>query len=146
MLLGTYPGVLSPKHRTAIPKSFREHLGDQIVITKWYESCLVITSAEAWKALLTRITGFNTMITQSVRDTDRFLLASAYEAKTDAQGRVVLPQSLVSFASLSNEIVFLGLGDRIEVWDKAIWDKKEQDLSHSAESVLEQLARETTHA
>ncbi|MEK7112741.1 MAG: cell division/cell wall cluster transcriptional repressor MraZ [Patescibacteria group bacterium] len=142
MLLGTYRGNISPKRRVAIPASFRKELGDKFIVTKWYEICLVLVSTGNWNALLDRLKGESNLITQGIRDTDRFILGSAYELIPDGQGRVVLPAALVSYAGLKNQASFIGLGDRVEIWDKEAWEKREEFVARKAAELIEKLANE----
>ena len=128
MLLGTYYGVLSPKRRSAVPSQFRKLLGENLIIAKWYEECLVLVSEREWSALLKKLTAKAETITAPVRDTDRFILGSAFTLIADDQGRVVIPEVLASYAGLGNEVVFLGLGDRVEIWDKNTWEEYEKNL------------------
>ena len=140
MLIGNYSTKLSQANRVAVPNSFRKELGKTFVVAKWYENCLVLVSSASWSELLKRITGGTLFVTQSVRDTDRFILGSAYELTTDGQGRTVLPKSLVEFAKLHDEVIFIGLGDRVEVWDKEEWEKREQYVAENAAALLENIA------
>src|SRR3990167_5011829 len=98
MFLGTYTGVLSPKRRVAIPSSFRKLLGERFIVAKWYEGCLVLVGHESFGALLEKLKGETKVITRGVRDTQRFILGSAFEMACDEQGRVVIPNSLVAYA------------------------------------------------
>lgn len=140
MLIGSYSGVLSPKRRTAIPKKFLTELGNSFIIAKWYEGCLVIVEKSVWEALLERVSPKGTVVTGPVRDTDRFILGSAYEIVADEQGRIVIPASLAFYARLSQRITFLGLRDRIEIWNEEVWLKKEREIASQAGEILEKLA------
>ena len=140
MLIGQYSTNLSPKRRIAIPKKIREKLGKKMIVAKWYEGCLVLIGEANWEALLNRLTGESKMITAPVRDTDRFVLGSAYELDTDDQGRVILPSSLTNYAKLSKRVVFVGLGDRAEIWDKDEWEKRELYIARHAGEFIEKLA------
>ncbi len=139
MVIGLYETKVTGKRRLAIPKKFREKLGSTLIVAKWYEKCLVLTGEEGWDDLFKRVTGDIKMITSPVRDTDRFILGSAYEVNPDDQGRVVLPEKLINWAGIKSEAVFLGLGDRVEIWDKAEWEKKEKQIGETAEELLEKL-------
>lgn len=110
MILGIYQGMISPKRRVAIPSSFRKGRGRKFILAKWYEGCLVLVDSQGWSALLERLRGQTKLITRGVRDTDRFILGSAYEVIPDEQGRVVIPASLVIYANLIKEVSFIGLG------------------------------------
>ncbi|OGM15540.1 division/cell wall cluster transcriptional repressor MraZ [Candidatus Woesebacteria bacterium RBG_19FT_COMBO_42_9] len=142
MFLGTYTGKLSPKRRVAMPSSFRKILGENFIVAKWYERCLVIIGRDNWKALLEKLTGKVELITRPVRDTDRFILGSAYEVKPDPQGRFIIPEVLKDYAQLTDEIVFVGLGERIEVWNKHEWHKKEKEVQEQASAMIEELAKD----
>jgi MraZ protein len=142
MVIGSYTSNLTENRRVAIPKRFREEIGEKFIVAKWYENCLVLVSAESWQELLNKLTGKSEIITASVRDTDRFIMGSAYELDADSQGRVVLPVPLVKYAGLTQEVLFIGLGDRIEIWDKGKWFKREEFISDHASELVERLAKD----
>ncbi len=143
MLIGTYYGVLSPKRRLAVPSSFRKILGEKLIIAKWYEECLVLVGEVGWNALLKRLTPKEGIVTKPVRDTDRFILGSAFELEPDEQGRVVIPEILAKYAKLGSEIVFLGLGDRVEIWSKGEWEAHEKKVTEHASNLLEAIAKDS---
>ena len=143
MLVGTFQAALSPKRRTAIPKKFLKELGNRVIMAKWYEGCLALVGETYWLALLKRLTGGETRVpTEPIRDTERFILGSAYEVLPDEQGRVVIPMELVIYAGLSEKLVFIGLMDRIEVWNEDNWREKEKAVSVHAGELVEKLANE----
>lgn len=142
MFLGTFTGRLSPKRRVAMPSPFRKILGENFIVAKWYERCLVIIGSDNWRAFLERLTGKAEIITQPVRDTDRFILGSAFEVSADAQGRFIIPEVLKDYAGITREIVFVGLGERIEVWNKSEWLKKENEVQEKASAMIEKLAKD----
>jgi len=41
--------------------------------------------------------------------------------EADKQGRIVLPQNLREFASLTRDVVIIGASSRVEIWDKQKW-------------------------
>lgn len=140
MLLGNYLSQLGQGKRVAVPKKFRSQLGDSCIVAKWYDKCLVLLSEEAWSELLQRLTVTETIPTQAVRDTMRFVMGSAFEVEFDRQGRFVLPDALLNYADIKEEVMFLGLGSRIEIWDKKEWETKENYIAEHAGALLEQLA------
>ncbi len=142
MLLGTYTVAFSSKHRVAVPSQFRKYLGENFILAKWYEGCLVLVSHDFWKALWQRLTGGEAIIVSQIRDTERFIMASAYEMELDDQGRIVIPEKLVLYAGLGNAVSFLGIGDRVEIWDEAKWSEKEKLLIKEAPKLINELANE----
>ena len=142
MLLGQYEANLTNKDRLAFPKKFRQKLGEKVILARWYEGCLVVVGRDKWGELLLKLTGKAEYVTQPVRDTDRFILGSAYEIDLDKQGRFVVPRILKDYASLSGEVTFLGLGDRVEIWNKRNWGIKEAQIQKQAENLIEKIAHE----
>ncbi len=140
MVIGNFETKLTENRRIAIPKKFRQEVGDKIVVARWYENCLVLIGGDRWGELINRLTGKSEILTAPVRDTDRFILGSAFELETDAQGRVLLPENLVEYAGLTHEVLFIGLGDRVEIWDKAAWLKRESYVAANAAKMVEKIA------
>lgn len=125
-----------------MPVQFRPDLGETYILAKWYEGCLVLVELKAWRALWQRLTGGEARVVSQIRETERFILASAYSVKPDEQGRIVIPEELVTFAGLGEEVAFLGVGDRVEIWDKGRWEGKEKVLREEAAKLIDDLANE----
>jgi MraZ protein len=140
MLIGSYLGILGEKRRTAIPKKFLAELGEKLILAKWYEDCLIVVSNEFWEKLLGRLTGESKVMSFGVRDIERFILGSAFEIEFDTQGRVIIPELLADYAGLTKDIVFIGLKDRVEIWNKETWDKKSKELAKTTKEYVEQIS------
>ena len=143
MLLGQYKAKLTDKNRISVPKRFREELGSEMVIAKWYEKCLVLVSKANWQRLIKRLTGKTEIITSPVRDIDRFIFGSAFEIDLDSQGRFVLPESLKDYSDVKTEVFFIGLGDRVEIWPAETWTNMEKEAEKKASEAIEKLNEST---
>ena len=143
MLVGQYETKISPKRRVAIPYRLRKDLGKGIIIASGTRVVLVMVGEAGWLSLSEKLTASSQFVTQPVRDTDRFILGSAFEIVPDAQGRVVLPESLTGYANMHSEVVFVGLGTRVEIWDKNEWMKRESYVSDNAAKFIETIAKES---
>lgn len=141
MLVGQYTSKLTDKDRISIPKKFREELGDELIVAKWYENCLVLVSREIWEKLLNRLLGESKLITAPVRDIDRFILGSAFEIKLDSQGRFIVPEVLRIYADITDEVTFIGLGDRAEIWSAGKWMEIEKVLETKASEAIETISK-----
>lgn len=142
MLIGQYTSKLTDKDRISIPKKFREELGDELIVAKWYENCLVLVSKKSWKKLLKRLIGVTKLAISPVRDIDRFILGSAFEAKPDKQGRFIVPETLLGYAEIESEVVFVGLSDRVEIWSQEKWRELEESAEEKASQAIEKIAKE----
>ncbi len=138
MLIGQYEAKIDEKGRTALPKKFREVLGDNIILTLGYENSLIIVSKDLWSNLLEGTAG-RPFIEYETRETQRFLLGGATEAALDSKGRFILPAYLREFAKVSDEVVFLGLSRYVEVWDKKRWQEYRENLEENIEGISKRL-------
>ncbi|MEK7521795.1 MAG: hypothetical protein AAB599_03285 [Patescibacteria group bacterium] len=136
MLIGSHIQKVDAKGRTAIPSKFKKELGITVLISRWYEGAVSIFAPESWRRIVEQAT-LGSSVSASARDTERFLLGGAFEATLDAKGRFVIPQILRDFGKIQNEVVFVGLGNRIEVWAKSAWIERELHISKNAEKLLE---------
>ena len=57
----------------------------------------------------------------------------------DAQGRILVPEHLRTYAGLSKEAVVAGVFNRIEVWDKGTWDEYKKKTESSSDEIAEKL-------
>ena len=139
MLIGNFSAKLDlEKGRTALPKKFRSLLGKKVIITAGYENTLMVVGLDSWEKIAQGIVN-QPFISGAARETDRFLLGSAFELELDSQGRLIIPQSLRSYANLSNNIVFIGIGNRVEIWDQSAWEKHQQYLDENIEKIAQKL-------
>lgn len=138
MLIGQYDGKIDSKGRTALPKKFREVLGDKLIITFGYENALIVVSEENWKALLEGTEG-RPFIESDTRETQRFLLGGAANVELDVKGRFILPSYLRQFGKIENEVIFIGLSRYVEIWDKASWTKYQKNLEKNIDTISQRL-------
>ncbi len=141
MIIGQYDGKLGEKYQLAIPKKFREVLGDKIIITKGFEGCLVAVSEENWKTLIEDTDG-RPFTTKNAREKQRFILGNASLVDLDNKGRFVMPEYLRKYAGIKSEVVYAGIEKFFEIWDKVRWEEQQKILSENIESIVEKLSED----
>ena len=57
-------------------------------------------------------------LSSRLTELERFFYGSSHDAELDAAGRIMVPGFLGEHAKLSKEVVVVGAGDRLELWDK----------------------------
>lgn len=120
-LLGTDEAIIDDKGRILIGKKKRERLGDGFVMALGDVGCLVAYPEHRWNEIVTEIMGYSG-INQGRQQYTRLVLGTADdELSFDGQGRVVVPTKLRKLANLNKEVVLVGCGDRLEIWDKDEW-------------------------
>ena len=69
----------------------------------------------------------------------RYFFGSASEGSFDKQGRVLVPPSLRKAAGLEKDVVLVGVQDRIEIWDKALWEERSQISEEDLDAIAERM-------
>jgi MraZ protein len=121
MFLGEYQPNITEGSRIALPKKLRDQIhGDEVVLSRGFEKCVFIYDKEDWvneaeKQVDNPITDLKT------RDIKRYLYSSAAEVVIDAQGRIVVPANLKTYAHLDKKVAIIGAGDHIELWGYDAW-------------------------
>ena len=135
MLKGEYSHNIDPKGRVIIPAKFRDDLGEHFVITKGMENCLYVYPEDQWNAFEDQLNALPTTTDPKARAFAHFFLGSAADGDLDKQGRTLISPALRTYAKLEKEVVFIGMGKRAEIWDKARWDEKNAELELSIEDI-----------
>ncbi len=143
MLRGRYDGKITKKFQIALPKKFRNELGDRIVITKGEGKRLIVVSENGLEPLL-KGTNLSPFINKDASDFQRFVLGNAYDAELDSKGRCVLPEYLRQHAEITEDLVFGGIQDWVEIWNKKNWEDEQARLSTKAPEIAERLAKTVT--
>ena len=134
MLLGEFNHSIDEKGRLIIPAKLRDDLGDSFVICNGLEGCLFVYSQEEWNKFVAELETLPRM-NKDARIFKRYFFGSASEGSFDKQGRVLVPPSLRKAAHLEKDVVLVGVQDRVEIWDKALWEERSQ-VSEEDTSVL----------
>ena len=139
MFLGEYKHNLDYKGRVAVPKKFRTELESGAIITKGLDKCLFLYPKGSWEQLTERLRQLS--VTQAdTRAFGRYLFGGASEVEFDSLGRIKIPDYLLAYASLSKEVMLVGLLDRVEIWNSKSWEKLAVELESKGESIAEKLS------
>jgi MraZ protein len=121
MFLGRYAYSLDEKGRLAIPAKLRTGCEDgEWVLAQGLDHCLFLYPKDEWGEVAERIQSLAAN-RSAARRFARILFAGAVEVNLDKQGRINIPTHLLRWASLEREAVVIGVGRRIEIWDKKSW-------------------------
>ncbi len=128
MLIGEYEHTLDTKGRISMPAKIRRDMGEAFVVTKGLDGCLFAFSQEEWMNFETKLKSLP-LSDKNARNFVRFFLAGATECELDKQGRFLIPANLRTAAKLEKEAVIIGVGTRLEIWNKEIWASKDEEIS-----------------
>ncbi|WP_062105167.1 division/cell wall cluster transcriptional repressor MraZ [Bacillus niameyensis] len=140
MFMGEYQHNIDAKGRLIIPAKFRDGLGETFVITRGLDQCLFGYPLNEWRQLEEKLK-LLPMTKKDARAFTRFFFSGAVECELDKQGRVNLPSSLLGYSKLVKECVILGVSNRIEIWNKELWEEyfaeSEESFSDIAENMID---------
>ncbi|MBQ7133900.1 MAG: division/cell wall cluster transcriptional repressor MraZ [Ruminococcus sp.] len=137
MFSGTTNQTIDSKGRIILPSKFREELGDTVYVTAGFENCVQILSVEQFEHLRNQI---RELPADKALSLQYILVSPATEVAVSSQGRVMIAQKLREDASLTKDIVVVGMDTRIEVWDKESFEEFiEKQKRESVKEALELL-------
>ncbi len=125
MLTGSHAINMDAKGRMAIPTRIRESLaascdGRLMLTAHTQERCLLVYPEPEWKEKLPTIQKLPTL-DPAARRIQRLWIGYATPVDMDGNGRILVPPTLRSFASLDKKLMLVGLGDKLELWDEDSW-------------------------
>ena len=140
MFIGEHAYSLDEKRRMAVPAKFRKALGQYAVITRGLDNCLVLYPKSQWQELAVKLQKLP-VARGEARAFVRILLSGATDVSFDKLGRILIPDYLTKYGGLKKNLILIGLGNRIEIWDKKIWEgykvKTEAQIGSMAERLEE---------
>lgn len=141
MFFGSFERSLDDKNRLVLPSKLREDLGVKVFIMKGYDGALSIYQEVEFSRLVNQINSlpFNE---KNSRDFLRVQLASVCQLDVDKAGRVQIPTQLISKYHISKDVLVLGAGDHIEVWDKKFYSEYMEAAESSFEEIAERLGKD----
>lgn len=141
--LGEYECKLDPKGRLMLPAGLKKQLSpeaqDRFVINRGFEKCLVLYPLNEWKIISEEVNQLN-LYAKKNREFARYFFRGASELALDGTSRLLLPKSLLEYASIEKDLVLFAYSNRIEVWSKAGYDAmlndEPEDFANLAEEVM----------
>jgi MraZ protein len=139
MFLGTHSPRLDDKGRLVLPAKFRDGLASGLVFTKGQERSIVVWPTAEFTEYAERL-NVASRSDAAVRAYLRVLFSGATDEIPDRQGRVMVPAALREYAGLDREVVVVGNGSTLEIWNAPAWEQylagQEDNFSDLSEEVI----------
>ena len=126
--IGCYQHALDDKNRLMVPRRLRDRLEEEregvgFYVTRGLEKCLAMFTPSEWEKMERELD----MSREEFRNTDtrkfmRQFYGNAEYVAMDKQGRILLPERLKELAELKRDVVLIGVGRRVEIWDSERWN------------------------
>ena len=138
MLIGEYAHSLDAKGRLIMPAKLREDIGEKFIVTKGLDGSLFGFSQNEWNNFQEKLKSLP-LTNKNARDFVRLFLSGAIECELDKQGRFLLTGNLREYAHLEKEVAIIGVGTRIEIWNKDKWKEYNSEENISADEIAENM-------
>lgn len=127
VFMGEYRPTLDDKGRVAIPSKIRKAFegaepDSAYVVAPGFDRCVMAFREEDWRRFVEEKLAPHSHADPDHRKKCRFLLGGASVCELDKQGRILVPSNLSDYASLSRDVVIIGVYDRFEIWDARAYD------------------------
>lgn len=144
MFRGQFTYSIDAKGRISIPAKLRKQISpeanDSFVMTRGLSQCIDIYPLNEWMLIEEKLLKLNQFQPDDVRFI-RMITQFAIEDTMDSQSRILIPQNLIEYAKVENEVLILGVLKKIEVWNPNIYRNY---LDQSPESFEEIAAKVMT--
>lgn len=120
---GTIEAKADAKGRVFFPAVFRRILGEsadeRLVLTKdAFQSCLVVYPWSVWNSQIDELSRRLSRWNAAHRALLRQFVSDVEVISLDGNGRFLIPRRYAQMAGITQEVVFLGMDDTVEVWSK----------------------------
>jgi len=143
LFTGTYLHNLDAKNRVTIPRKILEQAdapdgSKKYYISKGMEECLFFFTEERWNELA-QIFKSLSLGKSKARKFQRLFFSTTYDVDLDNSGRILIPDALKKAAGLRREVVFIGAGNQVEIWDAEMWQAHMGEITDDFSGIAEDI-------
>jgi MraZ protein len=122
--------------RAVFPPS-EEEASRSVVLLASLERCLWMYRTQDWEAKLHAL--HQQLDDQQSRLLMHYLVAQSILSAVDTRGRLAIPPPLMEHVDIKEEVVIIGLYDRLELWSPIHWEEYLLRLEDQHTLVLEKI-------
>ena len=141
---GEHECKLDAKGRLVLPSRLKSVLPEasksSIIIRKGFEPKFIIYSLHEFQNIYTRINSLNEFSSEQ-RKLKRNLFSSISQVDLDSIGRFLIPKNMINYTNLKKDVILIGMGNIIEVWNPGLYNKNlissSKEFSNLAQKYLD---------
>lgn len=141
--IGEFECKIDSKGRIILPAKLRSQIPDKdakaMIINRGFEKCLVLYTSADWNMeteKLSILNDFNRMARKFIRQFNN----GANIVNIDASARINIPNNLIEYASLKDDIIISCYNHKIEIWDKKHYEAElkfdDEEFAKMAEELM----------
>lgn len=129
LFLSTYINKIDKKGRVSVPATFRAALANEsyqgVVLFPSYKlNAIEGVGMGAMEVMGARMDQNFAFFSDDHDELATVLFGESIQLSFDENGRITLPQSFLDFAGLTDQIAFVGLGNKFQLWNPAEFEKR----------------------
>jgi MraZ protein len=139
----TYECKVDSKGRAMLPGGLKKEMAavlyDGFVVKKSvFEKCLELIPRKEWEKEMEKLDKLNRFVKKNLDFIRRFV-AGVKPVELDSNGRLLIPKDLMIYAGITKEIVLTSQINKIEIWDKTIYERTISDSSVEFDKLAEEV-------
>lgn len=145
MFYGEYEHAIDRKGRLIVPAKFRqalhEHDVKNLFLTRGLDGCLFLFPEAEWRLVEARFKQIPFTKGEG-RKFNRLFFSGATAVSVDSLGRILVARSLKDFAQIKQDVVIVGVSNRMEIWAREKWQAYYESARQGFEDVAERVMLE----
>lgn len=123
MYLGLVESTCSGKNQIYFPTKFKKIAGEDLFMTNWFEFCIIILPFTDAKNVVKILSDEAVSLLSEGRKLQRYLYSGAERVMVNSEGRFTIPAHLKEYGMIQRDVIFRGVGNRIELWSKESYER-----------------------
>ena len=114
--------VLPARIKNGLP----ETSGNELVVGLGFEKCLMVYPILEFKKLYAKVAGLSEF-NPEYRKLQRNFFRGNTVVELDNSGRFLIPKQMLNYAQLEKQIVIVGMGNKVELWNPELYKEQLYD-------------------
>ncbi|HEY4043843.1 MAG TPA: division/cell wall cluster transcriptional repressor MraZ [Rhodopila sp.] len=136
LFIGTHHNKLDAKGRVSVPAQFRSilkrnsHAGEGAAIATLYlrpshqNACIEGWTELDFEGLSAPVAAGYNLFSEEQDDLALAIFGTACLLETDKEGRIMLPDTLIAHAGITDTVAFIGAREKFQIWEPAAGAKR----------------------
>lgn len=138
MFLGKFTHSVDTKNRLVLPTKFLTSLDKNIFLSKGFDGCLELRNEQDFNKRYNELSQLSEN-KRDARNVARVYFMNTHQITIDAAKRILIPSDLLASAGITNKVIIIGVGNKIEIWDEKRFTIFEKDTTPIYEQIVENL-------
>lgn len=122
-----YESKLDAKGRLVLPARIKGNLpeasGNELAIRRGFDRCLILYPMVEFNKIYSKIAGLSEFNEENRKLQRNFFRGSSI-VELDSNGRLLIPKPMLQYAELKKDVIVVGMGNRVELWEPGLYNKQ----------------------